>query len=88
MMGSVLFLVLSFALVQSYVNVPFNRFNKLVLQCAPSSDQSAPVSAIKTQLNIDMKESMKAKQKERLAAIRAVQTAIKQKEVDERVAVE
>ena len=87
-MGSVLFLVLSFALVQSYVNVPFNRFNKLVLQCAPSSDQSAPVSAIKTQLNIDMKESMKAKQKERLAAIRAVQTAIKQKEVDERVAVE
>ena len=88
MMGSVLFLLLSFALVQSYVNVPFNRFNKLALQCASGSDQSAPVSAIKTLLSVDMKESMKAKQKERLAAIRAIQTAIKQKEVDERVAVE
>ena len=87
-MRVLLILLLSFVLVQSYVNVPFNRFNKLALQCAPSSDQSAPVSAIKTQLNIDMKESMKAKQKERLAAIRAIQTAIKQKEVDERVVVE
>jgi uncharacterized protein YqeY len=34
-----------------------------------------------------MKEAMRSKEKERLAAIRAIQTAIKQKEVDDRVEV-
>lgn len=45
----------------------------------------AAVAPLKAKLNEDMKESMKAKQKERLGAIRAVTTAIKQKEVDDRI---
>jgi len=48
---------------------------------------AAAMSPLKKKLNDDMKESMKAKQKERLSAIRAVTTAIKQKEVDDRVTV-
>ena len=42
---------------------------------------------VKTQLNGDMKNSMKNKEKEKLSAIRAIQTVIKQKEVDERIEV-
>jgi hypothetical protein len=40
---------------------------------------------IKDKLSTDMKEAMKAKEKVRLGAIRSVQVAIKQKEVDDRV---
>lgn len=43
---------------------------------------------LKGQLSIDMKEAMKAKEKERLSAIRAILTMIKQKEVDERLVVD
>lgn len=43
---------------------------------------------LKGQLSIDMKEAMKAKEKERLSAIRAILTLIKQKEVDDRVVVD
>ena len=46
---------------------------------------AAPVSSIKTRLAADMKEAMKSKQKERLAAVRSIQAAIKQREVDDRV---
>ena len=46
-----------------------------------------PLSAIKVKLTADMKEAMKSKEKERLAGIRAIQAAIKQKEVDERIVV-
>lgn len=50
--------------------------------CAtPSAASSSPLRLL---LSSDMKEAMKSKQKERLAAIRAIQTAIKQVEVDER----
>ena len=42
---------------------------------------------VKTQLNGDMKNAMKNKEKEKLSAIRAIQTVIKQKEVDERIEV-
>ena len=58
------------------------------LRCAPQITNITPPSGIKAKLAADMKESMKAKQKERLSAIRAIQTAIKQKEVDDRVDVE
>ena len=54
-------------------------------------DTNAPpekVSEIKIKLQADMKDAMKAKQKSRLAGIRAIQTAIKQKEVDERIIVD
>ena len=39
---------------------------------------------IRDRLNADMKTAMKAKEKERLAAIRSMTAAIKQKEVDDR----
>ena len=45
-------------------------------------------SNLKTTLSTDMKAAMKAKEKLRLGAIRAIQTAIKQKEVDERIEVD
>jgi uncharacterized protein YqeY len=41
--------------------------------------------SIKERLAADMKEAMKSKEKVRLGAIRSVQVAIKQKEVDNRV---
>lgn len=40
---------------------------------------------LKARLAVDMKDAMKNKQKSRLSAIRSIQTAIKQKEVDDRV---
>ena len=41
--------------------------------------------SLKTQLTDDMKSAMKAGDKERLAVIRLINAAIKQKEVDERI---
>ena len=41
--------------------------------------------SLKSQLNEDMKTAMKSGQKDRLAVIRLINAAIKQKEVDERV---
>jgi uncharacterized protein YqeY len=38
--------------------------------------------------SVDMKEAMKSKQKVRLAAIKAIQSAMKQKEVDDRIVVD
>lgn len=43
---------------------------------------SSPPS-IKEKLAVDMKDAMKTKQKEKLTAIRAILSAIKQKEVDD-----
>ena len=40
---------------------------------------------IKNQLNEDVKVAMRSKDKERLAALRLIQAAFKQKEVDERI---
>jgi len=42
-------------------------------------------SAIKQRIQDDMKTAMRAKEKERLATIRLILAAIKQKEVDERI---
>lgn len=42
-------------------------------------------SAIKSQITEDMKTAMRAQDKERLATIRLILAAIKQKEVDERI---
>ncbi len=41
--------------------------------------------ALKEQLMAEMKEAMRAKDKERLSTIRLIQAAIKQREVDERI---
>lgn len=43
------------------------------------------MSELKARLQNEMKEAMKAKQKDRLMAIRLVNAAIKQREVDERI---
>lgn len=48
---------------------------------------NAESMSLKDKLSADMKEAMKAKEKARLGAIRAIQVAIKQKEVDDRVEV-
>lgn len=53
---------------------------------SPNEGVIAPKD-IKSRLAADMKDAMRSKQKERLSAIRAIQTAIKQKEVDDRVVV-
>lgn len=42
-------------------------------------------SSLTTQINDDVKTAMRAKEKERLAALRLITAAIKQKEVDERI---
>lgn len=55
------------------------------VQC--SAEQSPEVNTFKARLAADMKEAMRSKEKERLAAIRAIQTALKQKEVDDRAEV-
>ena len=65
---------------------PRSCSSTLALKMSGEEASAAPVSAIKTRLAADMKEAMKSKQKERLAAVRSIQAAIKQREVDERVA--
>jgi uncharacterized protein YqeY len=45
-------------------------------------------SALKDRINEDMKSAMRARDAERLSAIRLLQAAIKQKEVDERIALD
>jgi hypothetical protein len=50
-----------------------------------TTDPSQQKSALKTKLFEDMMESMKNKEKVRLTSIKAIQAAIKQKEVDERI---
>lgn len=52
--------------------------------CATPPSAAPSSSPLRLLLSSDMKEAMKSKQKERLAAIRAIQTALKQVEVDER----
>ena len=42
-------------------------------------------SALKTRITDDVKSAMKAKEKDRLAALRLITAAIKQREVDERI---
>lgn len=43
------------------------------------------MATLKEQITDDMKSAMKAKEKEKLAAIRLILSALKQKEVDERI---
>lgn len=80
-----LFLVISLSTLSWgwRVNSAFNlhRLSKL----KASEATSPPLSGLKAKLSVDMKEAMKAKEKVKLAAIRSIQTAIKQTEVDQRV---
>ena len=87
----VFILIVSISSVLSF-KVGVNSWRRThILNCAPESTTGVPAptpSGIKSRLANDMKEAMRSKQKEKLAAIRAIQTAIKQKEVDDRVIVD
>ncbi len=66
----------------------FHRYGSRALSSTPPSIEvphSPPPSVLKQRLGNDMKEAMRNKEKARLSAIRAVQSAIKQKEVDDRI---
>ncbi|MFT4102025.1 MAG: GatB/YqeY domain-containing protein [Burkholderiaceae bacterium] len=52
---------------------------------AASADGAAPRSPLFQRINDDMKAAMRARQSDRLLAIRGLLAAIKQKEVDERI---
>ena len=52
-----------------------------------AASPSAPMG-LKAQLMSDMKDAMKAKDKVKLSGVRAIQAAIKQKEIDERIVVD
>ena len=65
---------------------PRSFSSTFTLKMSDEDATAAPVTSIKTRLAADMKEAMKSKQKERLAAVRSIQAAIKQREVDDRVA--
>ena len=88
-MFSLLVLLVFSLLVLSSTSTSTLRHTSLLRnkQCRYMSSSEVPptVSSIKTKLNGDMKEAMKAKDKERLAGIRAITTAIKQMEVDQRI---
>ena len=47
----------------------------------------AAINSIKLRLDDAMKAAMRAQEKQRLGAIRLIQSAFKQKEVDERIAI-
>ena len=86
-------IILSFITISlSYNMVRFNnhliKSSKVLYMSDPATTPPVPPSELKTKLNNDMKEAMKAKDKERLAGIRAITTSIKQKEVDERIVVD
>ena len=54
----------------------------------PAAAVPAVPVGLKAQLMTDMKDAMKAKDKVKLSGVRAIQAAIKQKEVDERIIVD
>lgn len=84
-MAKVLLLVLIVCIVSIHAfNQRSIHRNKMSTRRFMSSAEK-PGSLIKAKLAIDMKEAMKAKDKVRLASVRAIQTAVKQKEVDDRV---
>ena len=66
------------------------QYSFLTLNLASEDETSAIQSSptIKEKLASDMKAAMKAKEKIRLSGIRAIQTAIKQREVDDRIVVD
>ena len=79
------------AFVQTRLHVVAGRRCKTTsLRAEPAADPAAaPAPAgIKALLAADMKAAMKSKDKEKLAGVRAIQTAIKQREVDDRVEVD
>lgn len=71
-----------------YKSTPFEHtFRFRVCNAQVNINADVPHRSIKDILAADMKSSMINKEKTRLAAIRSIQAAIKQKEVDDRVEV-
>ncbi|GGY07852.1 aspartyl-tRNA amidotransferase subunit B [Paludibacterium paludis] len=53
--------------------------------CNPQFFPVSPIMSLKARISDDMKSAMKARESSRLAAIRLLMAAMKQKEVDERI---
>ena len=69
-----------------YFNIDFKDFNRYIYMWLKSLIFLEVYNmSLKEQLANDMKEAMKAKEKERLAVIRMVRGAIKQQEIDNKV---
>ena len=85
-MNSIFFLVL-FCSASVAMGFRSRSASAFVMTSRIKPSRSEISMSLKTTLSKDMKEAMKAKEKLRLGAIRAIQTAIKQKEVDDRVEV-
>jgi uncharacterized protein len=94
----VLFLCLCHVCVQSYhLSLISSRFqasrhiHTLRMSSAEGSAAeavgAAPAGGLKAQLMTDMKDAMKAKDKVKLSGVRAIQAAIKQREIDDRIVV-
>jgi len=60
-----------------------NRFKRLY--CSVLDPGTNMAESLKEQITADMKEAMRAKDKDALGTIRLIQAAIKQREVDERI---
>jgi len=84
-LGRLVLLLLSAQSACGFLGFRFGRFSSTRVQRLATGEQVP--GDLKARLAVDMKEALKSKEKERLSAVRAIQTAIKQKEVDERVTV-
>jgi hypothetical protein len=79
-------LCIVFCQVESFRTFPsVNVYHTSWVRRTQPVNMQVETVSIKDKLSTDMKEAMKAKEKVRLGAIRSVQVAIKQKEVDDRV---
>lgn len=65
-----------------FLSSRFGNIARIGRSYAKQLEMATPTE-FKAQLMNDMKEAMKAKEKVRLTSVKAIQTAIKQKEVDE-----
>ena len=87
-MNYIVILALLLALIcESFAFSPI-RFSRQRVRGVTNTETKFALSmSLKETLSADMKAAMKAKEKVKLGAIRAIQKAIKQKEVDDRVEV-
>ena len=94
-----LFLLLALVSISAHAFVQTRLHVVAGRRCTTTSSRAEPTAAadpaaapapagIKALLAADMKAAMKSKDKEKLAGVRAIQTAIKQREVDDRVEVD
>lgn len=66
----------------------FGNIQSLILSSTETSNDPVVPLTLKQRLTADMKDAMKTKNKTRLSAIKSIQAAIKQKEIDEQIIVD